>query len=543
MKPLIRHLLDWTDKRTGLETAVRHFLLEEVPASAGWAQVFGSVALFLFMIQAFTGILLSFNFAGTPGEAYNSVSYIVREVTAGGMIRGLHHWGASLMIIVIVVHATQVFLYGAYKKPREATWMTGVVLFLFTIAFGLTGYLLPWDNKAYWGTVVTAKIMGGAPVLGAYLQRLIGAEDGIGVVTFARFYSLHTLLLPVAMIAFVGIHVMLVRRHGVTPSVLAEKRPAQTFYPQQAFRDVVAVFITFTILFTAALLLKVPLERLADPTDASYIPRPEWYFLFLFQSLKFFKGSLEPVGSILLPTLAVIVLFAIPFIDRGRVCLVRQRTVAIAAVILLFAGWTALTAAAVRTSPKIVAAQTSDLILSGSAEFSPEETAGLGYFRQERCDSCHNLIDGDPKIGPNLAGEGRRRSADWMIQHFKNPSQMVPGSNMPPIQLSLVELNALSAFLLKLTPEKSRNLSDIPQFYVEGAQIYVTSLCGSCHKLNDSGGEIGPSLNGLATRRSKDWVKKHFVSPRTLSPGSTMPPYHFSPAQEEALVEYLFAIP
>ena len=147
--------------------AVRKFLYEEIPASSGWHQVFGSVAVFLFLIQAFTGVLLAFNYAPTPGDAYNSLRYILTEVTGGRLIRGLHHWGASMMIVVVVLHMVQVFLYGAYKKPREATWMVGVVLLLVTLAYGLTGYLLPWDNRAYWGTVVTTQIAGLAPVAGA----------------------------------------------------------------------------------------------------------------------------------------------------------------------------------------------------------------------------------------------------------------------------------------------------------------------------------------------------------------------------------------
>ena len=126
--------------------------------------------MFLFMVQAFTGILLAFNYAPTPGDAYNSLKYIVTEVTGGRLIHGLHHWGASMMIVVVVLHMTQVFVFGAYKKPREATWMVGVVLLLLTLAFGLTGYLLPWDNRAYWGTVVTTQIAGQVPLAGVLSQ-------------------------------------------------------------------------------------------------------------------------------------------------------------------------------------------------------------------------------------------------------------------------------------------------------------------------------------------------------------------------------------
>ncbi|MBV8863856.1 MAG: cytochrome b N-terminal domain-containing protein, partial [Acidobacteriaceae bacterium] len=193
MRGLISQIAAWVDHRTGLPTAISGFLLEDIPASAGWPQVFGSVALFLVVIQSLTGILLAMNYAPTAGEAYTSVTYILRQVAGGRMIHGLHHWGASLMIIVVLLHMAQVFIFGAFRRPREATWIAGVVLLLLTLAFGLTGYLLPWDNKAYWGTVVTIRILAGLPVVGHLLAHLSGAADAVGSLTFARFYALHTL--------------------------------------------------------------------------------------------------------------------------------------------------------------------------------------------------------------------------------------------------------------------------------------------------------------------------------------------------------------
>ena len=308
---MIRGLIDWLEERTGIESAIKHFLDEDIPGSSGWHQVFGSIAMFLFLTQVFTGIMLAFNYAPTPGEAYNSLKFIVTELTAGRLMRGLHHWGASMMIVIVVLHMVQTFLWGAYKKPREATWMLGVVLLLVTLAFGLTGYLLPWDNRAYWGTVVTTQIAGQAPVMGKYVQQLMGAEGGIvGVVTFARFYAVHVLLLPPITMLLIGLHVFLVRKHGVAPAPV-ETKPMKKFYPQQVFKDTLAIFVVFVILFSLAIAAKVPIGRLADPTDTSYIPRPEWYFMFLFQTLKFFDGPLEVIGSVILPTMAILALFAL----------------------------------------------------------------------------------------------------------------------------------------------------------------------------------------------------------------------------------------
>jgi len=309
-------------------------------------------------------------------------------------------------------------------------------------------------------------------------------------------------------------------------------------------KDVIAVFAAFVVLYSMALLVAVPLERLADPTDLTYIPRPDWYFLFLFQALKFFRGSLEPVGSILLPSLGVLALFLTPFVDRGKLVKLTQRTTALGIVGLAAVGWTALTVAAIKTTPSRPQQQVSILPeAAGWNEFSPQEVAGLGYFQQEKCLACHNLNEGPPKAGPNLATVRERKNAAWMIQHFKNPNQVVPGSSMPPIVLSEAKLNALAAFLLKLTPQNADGVESVPDVMVRGAQIYEAEGCGNCHMVNGAGAKIGPPLNGLSERRDTKWVEQHFANPSALSPGSIMPPSHFPPADMQAIVSYLMALP
>jgi ubiquinol-cytochrome c reductase cytochrome b subunit len=463
MKERIAQVGGWIEDRTGLVGGISHFLNEEIPASSGWHQVFGSMALFLFMVQAFTGILLAFNYAPTPGLAYDSLRYILIEVTGGSLIRGLHHWGASMIIVVVGLHLVQVFLWGAYKKPRESTWMVGVVLLLVTLAYGLTGYLLPWDNRAYWGTMVTTQIAGSAPVLGPYLMRLLGAGSGIGVVTFARFYAVHVLILPPATILLVVLHVYLVRKHGVAPSPGDELVPRKRFFPVQVFKDTVAIFIAFAILFTMAMFAHVPLEQMADPTDTSYIPRPEWYFLFLFQTLKAFNGPLEIVGSVVLPGLAVLTLILVPFIDRSKLVKVTQRTLAIGIVVLAAVGWIGLTSGAVASTPKQVL----------EVDFS--------------------------------------KPTNWM--------------SVPPERVASVA-----------TP-------DMPSYVIKGAAIYVDKRCAACHSINGVGGTMGPSLNGLSRRQTKDWVMRHFVDPQKLSPGSLMPPYKLPENDLNNLTLYLLTLP
>jgi ubiquinol-cytochrome c reductase cytochrome b subunit len=531
----LRRTVEWLEDRTGLPSALRDFLLEDIPASAGWPQVFGSVALFLFSIQALTGILLALNYAPTPGDAYRSILYLVQNITGGRMIRGLHHWGASLMIITTCLHMAQVFIYSAYKKPREATWIIGVCLLLLTLAFGLTGYLLPWDNRAYWGTMVTTKIMLSIPLAGSFLARLFGFSDGIGVLTFSRFYAAHTMLLPAVMVFLVVVHVGLVRRHGVAPGT-TPLGSSQKFYPKQAWRDVIAVFVAFIILFAAAALLEVPLERLADPTDKSYTPRPEWYFLFLFQLLKVLPGPLEFVGTVILPSLAILLLVSAPFFPVSRFAIWNRRSAASVIVLLVFAAWGGLTAASLvnaprKSRPAFVPAEAADW-----TRIEPELIAGLGYFHSSHCDSCHNLLTGFPKPGPNLGASPVHHPKEWLVQHFTKPGT---GAAAP---LGLPQLNALSLFVENQNAQSAALLQGMSLPFVRGAQVYVAGACASCHMVNGIGGGVGPRLNGLANRRTPEWVEKHFLNPARLSPGSNMPAYRFKTDERDALIVYLFAL-
>ena len=462
MKRQIAGIGNWVEHRTGLVSGLQHFLYEDIPASSSWHQVFGSMALFLFMVQAFTGILLSFNYAPTPGEAYDSLRYILTELTAGSLIRGLHHWGASMIIVVVVLHMVQVFLYGAYKKPRETTWMIGVVLLLVTLAYGLTGYLLPWDNRAYWGTTVTTQIAAMSPGLGSYLTQLLGAANGVGVVTFARFYAMHVLILPPATILLVALHVYLVRKHGVAPAPGDELKAKKRFFPVQVFKDTVAIFLAFAVLFALAVAVHVPLEQVADPTDTSYIPRPEWYFLFLFQMLKLFNGPLEVVGAVILPGLAVLALILTPFLDHGQVVKVTKRFVAIGIVVLAGIGWSALTMAAVKSTPPQEAAVdfsyptewmslTPDQIPTSTLPNMPAFVRqGAAVYQAKHCNVCHSVNGVGGKIGPVLNGLAKRQTRSWVEDHFADPQKLSPGTSMPPYPMPQTDRDALTSYLFSL---------------------------------------------------------------------------------------------
>jgi ubiquinol-cytochrome c reductase cytochrome b subunit len=538
---MVRRIIDWLDHRTGIESAVKSFLYEEIPATTGWHQVFGSMALFCFMVQAFTGILLAFNYAPTPGDAYNSVRYIMTEVTGGRIIRGLHHWGASTMIVVVGLHLLQVFIWGAYKKPREATWLVGLVLLKVTLLFGLTGYLLPWDNRAYWGTVVTTQIAAKSPGAGEYLTRLMGSDGGVGVVTFARFYALHVMLLPAAMMLLVAVHVYLVRKHGVMPAP-GDNAPKKKFFPEQVFRDTVAIFAMFMVLVILAVTLQAPLGRLADPTDTSYIPRPEWYFLFLFQTLKFFEGPLEVVGSHVLPGLAMLALVLLPFFDRARLDGMRQRVPAVCAAGLGLAVWCGLTIAAILSTPPELPIVAEGGAAAAWQELAPSEMAGLGVLRKENCLACHQLSGQGGKVAVELSGVSQKRNSGWLQRFLKNPQALVPGTAMPPVRIADARLNDLVAFLIRLNPQNAAGIYAAPPWASEGALVYQTQNCGACHQVNGVGMKLGPALNGAKNRRTRQWVIDHFRDPQKLSPGSTMPPYRFSERELQSITSYVMSL-
>jgi quinol-cytochrome oxidoreductase complex cytochrome b subunit len=205
----------WLDERVGWRKLWDAIFLRKIPKT-NWLYTLGSATLFTGILQIVTGILLTIYYVPTPDHAYDSVQYITSQVPAGWLIRGLHHWGASAMVVLTVLHMLRVILYGAYKFPREVTWFTGVALLLLVIGFGFTGYLLPWDQKAYWATTVGTRIAGVAPFIGEWILRIMRGGDELSAVTLARFFGTHVWVLPAILLIFLLFHLYLVIRLGIT---------------------------------------------------------------------------------------------------------------------------------------------------------------------------------------------------------------------------------------------------------------------------------------------------------------------------------------
>jgi menaquinol-cytochrome c reductase cytochrome b subunit len=208
--------IDWLEERSGLVGAIKYFLFRKVPGDTNWMQTLGSATLTAFIVQAVTGVILAMFYEPDPKSAYQSIQHITNEVTLGWLVRGMHRWGASVFIILMFLHMGRVFLFGAYKYPRELNWIVGVLLLAMGLGEGFTGYLLPWDQTAYWATVVGININGTAPFLGPFLAQFLRGGAEIGPDTIARFYSIHMLLLPGAIAGLIGLHLYLVIRLGVT---------------------------------------------------------------------------------------------------------------------------------------------------------------------------------------------------------------------------------------------------------------------------------------------------------------------------------------
>jgi quinol-cytochrome oxidoreductase complex cytochrome b subunit len=233
----VNYTLDWVEERSGLVGGIRYFLFRKVPAETNWFHTLGSATLTAFIVQLVTGVILAMYYKPDPESAYESIQTITNDLTLGWLVRGMHRWGASVFIILLFLHMGRVFLFGAYKYPREINWLIGVSILLLAMLEGFTGYLLPWDQTSYWATVVGININATAPIAGPFIAYLLRGGAEIGTETLARFYSLHMLVIPGALIGLITLHLYLVIRLGVTPppwterdedEAAAEARPARS---------------------------------------------------------------------------------------------------------------------------------------------------------------------------------------------------------------------------------------------------------------------------------------------------------------------------
>jgi ubiquinol-cytochrome c reductase cytochrome b subunit len=456
----LRTIARWTEDRTGLARTIRPLARHPVPPTARWSYIFGSATLIAFLIQMVTGAALATLYVPSAGQAYESLRFITESAFLGRFLRGAHFFGASAMIVLMGIHLVRVFLFAAYKFPREMSWITGSVLMLFVLGLGFTGQLLRWDQNAVWSVVVGAEQAGRTPVVGNFLAHFVLGGESVGAATLTRFYALHVFVLPGFIILVLGLHLYLVIRNGISEPPDPE-RPVDRhtyrswyrrmlddrgvpFWPDAAWRDAVGILVVIVVVLALARIFGPPaLGDPPDPTNIQAHPRPDWYFLFYFALLALMPHGLEDYVIILGPVLGGVVLIALPLVAPAGHRALRKRPWALVSVISIITIIGALTIAGVNADwsphfdppklPASVVASKDDSVVTGAE-----------VFHDRACISCHRISGYGGRRGPDLTNVGHRLTSDQMTIRILNGGYNMPayGSILDP-----GELDALVAFL------------------------------------------------------------------------------------------------
>jgi len=517
---------DWLNARTGYREAAHVMLDEPLPPGTGWYFTLGSVLLALLSVQLLTGAFLTLYYAPTPDHAYDSVRFIT-ALPAGRIVRGLHHYGASFLVVAMALHMLRVIAFGSYKPPREVTWLSGLALLALVLGFSLTGYLLPWDQRAYWATVVTINIAQLTPIGGEIVAGVLRGGDTIGAMTLTRWYAAHVIFLPAALVLLVVAHLFLMRRHGISGPVRPHTGSPQTFYPFQASRDVTVVLVVLIALAVWAWRGVPPLEAPADPTDATYVPRPEWYFLGLFQLLKYFPGKWEVVGAMVIPGIAAGFLALLPWIDRGPERDPRKRRKLMTVVAIGVAAVSVLTTLGWRDSPPSVAA--------AGDTWTLREIGGRSFVQRAACSKCH-AEDG---VADPLEGLATTRTLEWIGGHVADPEMIAPGLREAPTVVHEREAAAIVAYVRRASRQPYPGFPE----QVETVGPIFARYCVGCHKIEGDGGTEGPDLTHAGEKNDAATLRRWIVDPELVDPDAEMPSFgdRLSDAQLDAISAYLAA--
>ncbi|WP_338875124.1 cytochrome b N-terminal domain-containing protein [Spirosoma sp. SC4-14] len=456
---LLRKIANWFDDRTGFSETILPVMRHPVPPGAKWAYVFGSATLFCFVLQVVTGVGLSLLYQPSSDSAFQSLQFITSQAAFGKVLRGIHFFGASGMIILVGIHMIRVYITASYKYPREMSWISGVFLLFLTIAMGFTGQLLRWDSNGVWSSVVAAQNLGRVPLIGTALARLLLGGDTIGAQSLSRFFSFHVFLFPALIFLFVGFHLYLVIRNGISEPPKAGrlvdpktyrkwyddmlKREGVPFWPNAAWRD--ALFSSLVILAIVGFAILIGPPPLTQPPDPSIIntsPEPDWYMLPIFALFALLPPATESYLIFFGPIVGVLALLVLPFIsNRGERSPIRRPwavfgvvCVVVAVGSLLYIGNRAPWSPQFETKP-----------LAQSVRFrDPKLERGASLFYKKGCQYCHR-IDGHGGItGPELSRIGRTWNPDQLKVQIVNGSDEMPAYGG---MLTKAELNDLVTFL------------------------------------------------------------------------------------------------
>jgi len=465
----LRAVAGWLEARTGLAGALTPAVTHPVPRrTASWWYVFGSATLALFVLQVATGICLALVYVPAADQAYQSLQYLNEHAAFGAYLRAVHFWGSNGMVFVLTLHMLQVFLFGAYKYPRELTWIAGVLLLLCTLGMAFTGQILRWDQDAYWGLGIGASIAARAPVVGDTLVHVLLGGPIIAGRTLSRFFALHVFVIPGTLIALTGLHLWLVLRLGVNewpmPGRLVDRETYQAryqadvhrdgvpFFPVAAQKDMVATgVVILAVLACAAIFGPNGPHGVPDPTITDAAPRPDFYFLSLFALLALLPPWTETAVLLVGMPIAIIVLLAVPLLAPTGEKSWRRRPVAVLSALLVVLVVATLAALGVTSpwSPVMDAGTSIATPVAYVKGRSPLELQGALVIQNKQCRNCHPLGGEGGARGPALDGVATRLTRDQLIRQVLQGDGNMPayGKNLAP-----AEVNALVAFLETLRP-------------------------------------------------------------------------------------------
>jgi ubiquinol-cytochrome c reductase cytochrome b subunit len=465
---LLKALGAWLDFRLKLKEPIREAATHPIPkSSASWWYVFGSAALTVFGIQVVTGILLAIVYVPSAAEAWNSLQVLNHDVTLGWFLRAMHGWASDFMVALVLIHMIQVFLFGAYKFPRELTWMVGVFLLLMTLGMAFTGQVLRFDQDAYWGIGIGASIAGRVPVIGGALVHLLLGGPIIGGDTLSRFFALHVFLIPGMLIGFVSLHLLMVLKLGINewpmPGRIVRRdtylkeyeqltREGVPFVPDAVWKDLVfGASIVAAIGVCAAVFGPFGPTGQPDPTIIQAAPKPDFFFLWLFSLLSLLPPQMETPVLLLMPPVAILILLLVPVVSGEGEKHWKKRPVAVLTVLVLAVALGSFTHLASSTpwSPKMDAWSGAPAPISELKGRSALERRGAIVFQAKQCRNCHALGGEGGMRGPALDEVAVRLTSDQLIRQV-----LQGGGNMPAYgkNLSPAETTALVAFLETLKP-------------------------------------------------------------------------------------------
>jgi ubiquinol-cytochrome c reductase cytochrome b subunit len=461
-------LVRWFARRLKLSESVTPLLNHPTPRNLGWWYVFGSATATLFVMQVLTGICLALVYTPSVDRVYETLEWITYKQKLGWFLRGMHFWGSSAMVVMVFVHMTRVFLTGAYKYPRELTWIVGSCLLFCTLIMAYTGETLRWDQDAYWALGIGISITGRIPWIGPYLVRLILGGPNIGPETLSRVFAVHVFILAGLLATLLAIHLYLVIVHGIS-TMPDPKRPenqktydefyktqlknGEPFYPSSMMKDIVFSSCIVVGLLVGALLIGPKL--LAPPADPSIIPaapRPDWPFLFMFSLYALTPRWFQDFTLIILPATFFVVLIIIPLVDNSGQRSPRRRPVAIVFVATAIAAFLMLTWLGYHApwAPHMWAWTKEPVPRNLVKGLSPEQLQGAAAFQYKNCRNCHALEGQGGQRGPDLTNVATRLTAYEMVRQIAQGLGLMPAYGK---QVSPPEVDALVAFLRTLHPK------------------------------------------------------------------------------------------